>query len=190
MADKTTGGLDAVREAPIGSLPGIADLYDDTLLPVEQQGEARHMTGRQWKKYAQAGVQVYVESAKDAADQAEQQVALAAGQVALAKEQVSLAAGQANAAAKSASNAAASAETARQYSGKPPVIIDGRWWTWNAAAQQYEDTGEAARGNLMYATFFLDAAAGDLYMFTDNEYTGPQFRLNGPDLEVVLSYGS
>ena len=46
MADKTTGALAAVAEAPIGSLPGIADLYDDTLLPVEQQGEARHMTGR------------------------------------------------------------------------------------------------------------------------------------------------
>lgn len=38
MADKTTGALAAVAEAPIGSLPGIADLYDDTLLPVEQQG--------------------------------------------------------------------------------------------------------------------------------------------------------
>ncbi len=36
MADKTTGGLPAVQEAAIGSLPGIADLYDDTLLPVEQ----------------------------------------------------------------------------------------------------------------------------------------------------------
>ena len=50
MADKTTGGLPAVEEAAIGSLPGIADLYDDTPLPVEQQGEAMHMTGRQWKK--------------------------------------------------------------------------------------------------------------------------------------------
>lgn len=70
MADKTTGGLPAVEEASIGSLPGIADLYDDSLLPVEQQGEARHMTGRQWKRYAQAGVAQYVEDAKDAADKA------------------------------------------------------------------------------------------------------------------------
>ena len=70
MADKTTGGLPAVEEASIGSLPGIADLYDDSLLPVEQQGEARHMTGRQWKRYAQAGVSQYVEDAKEAADKA------------------------------------------------------------------------------------------------------------------------
>lgn len=75
MADKTIGGLDAVQEAAIGSLPGIADLYDDTLIPVEQQGEARHMTGAQWKKYAQAGVSKYVEDAQKAADDAQKAVA-------------------------------------------------------------------------------------------------------------------
>lgn len=70
MADKTTGALAAVREAPIGSLPGIGDLYDDTLLPVEQQGEARHMTGAQWKRYAQAATADYVEGAQEAAEKA------------------------------------------------------------------------------------------------------------------------
>lgn len=175
MADKTTGGLKAVTEAAIGSLPGIADLYDDTLLPVEQQGEARHMTGRQWKKYAQAGVEVYVESAREAAERAED----AAGDAEKSAQD----------AAESAKDAEDSAQTAKEYSGKPPVIIDGRWWIWNAGKQEYVDTGEAARGNVMYATFFLDAATGDLYMYYDEEYTGPQFRLNGADLEVVLQYG-
>lgn len=75
MADKTTGGLPAVEEATIGSLPGIADLYDDTKIPVEQQGEARHMTGAQWKQYAQAGVSQYVETAQNAANTAQQAVA-------------------------------------------------------------------------------------------------------------------
>lgn len=75
MADKTTGGLPAVEEATIGSLPGIADLYDDTKIPVEQQGEARHMTGAQWKQYAQAGVSQYVEAAQNAANTAQQAVA-------------------------------------------------------------------------------------------------------------------
>ena len=72
MADKTTGGRPAVKEAAIGGLPGIADLYDDTLLPVEQQGEARKMTGAQWKKYAKAAVSIYVEGAKESADAAAQ----------------------------------------------------------------------------------------------------------------------
>lgn len=174
MADRTTGGLPAVQEAPIGSLPGIGDLYDDTLLPVEQQGEARHMTGAQWKRYAQAGVQPYVESAREAAERAAGS-ASAAGQSAAE-------------AAESAADAADSALSAQQYSGKPPVIIDGRWWTWNADKQEYEDTGEAARGNLMYAVFYIDAATGDLYMVTDDEYTGPGFRLVNGNLEVVLHH--
>ena len=172
MADRTIGEL---TEAPISSLPSIADLYDDSLLAVEQQGEARKMTGEQWKKYAQAGVAVYVESAKEAADKA--------GKSAEAAEN------SAKTAADSASEAKDSADTAKQYSGKPPVIRDGRWWTWNAATQEYMDTGEAARGNLMYATFYVDAATGELYMVTDKEYTGPGFRLAGNDLEVVLKYG-
>lgn len=175
MADKTTGQLPAVQESPIGSLPGIANLYDDSLIPVEQQGEARHMTGRQWKDYARAGVEVYVEGAKQAAE-------AAAGSAEDAAK-------SAEAAADSASDAANSAETAQQYSGKPPTIIDGRWWVWNATTQKYEDTGEAARGNVMYATFWVDARTGLLYMYTDDEYTGPQFRLNGKNLEVVLTYG-
>ena len=175
MADKTTGGLPAAQESAIGGLPGIADLYDDTLIPVEQQGEARHMTGRQWKGYAQAGVQAHVESAKQSAQDA-------ANRADDAKKSAQDAAG-------SAADAAGSALSAQQYSGKPPVIIDGHWWTWNAAEQRYEDTGEAARGNVMYATFLLDPRTGNLYMYTDSEYAGPQFRLNGADLEVVLSYG-
>lgn len=176
MADKTTGGLEAVAEATIGSLPGIADLYDDTLLPVEQQGEARHMTGAQWKRYAKAAVSVYVEGAKDAADAAVDSAANAEK--------------SAQDAAGSAKDAAGSALSAQQYSGKPPIIQDGRWWTWNVGKQEYVDTGEAARGNLMYATFFLDPRAGELYMHADSEYAGPKFRLNGPDLEVVLSHGN
>lgn len=165
-----------MQEASIGDLPGIADLYDDSLLPVEQQGEARHMTGVQWKRYAQAGVEVYVEGAKQSA-----------GEAASSAEE---AAKSAEDAAESASEAADSALSAQQYSGKPPTIINGMWWTWNSATQKYENTGEAARGNVMYATFFLDPVSGDLYMCYDKEYAGPRFRLNGADLEVVLSYGS
>lgn len=176
MADRTTGGLPAVQEAAIGSLPGIAELYDDTLLPVEQQGEARHMTGAQWKAYAQASVSQYVEGAREEAEAARASAAAAQG--------------SAGEAAQSAQDAAGSADTAQQYSGKPPIIQGGTWWTWDAGAQEYRDTGEAARGNLMYATFFLDPRTGELYMMADSEYTGPGFRLVDGDLEVVLSHGN
>lgn len=175
MADKTTGGLPAVQESPIGGLPAIMDLYRDSLIPVEQQGEAMHMTGGQFADFAREAAKQDVDRAVAAADRADKSAAAAAGSAAAAKD--------------SADAAAGSAVKAEQYSGKPPTIIDGRWWIWNAEKQEYVDTNEAARGNLMYATFWVDARTGILYMYTDEEYTGPQFRLNGADLEVVLNYG-
>lgn len=61
MANKTIGELQAV---PVGELPVAPDIYDDTLIPVEQEGRARHMTGAQWKAYG-------VAAAKEEADRAE-----------------------------------------------------------------------------------------------------------------------
>lgn len=48
------------------------------------------------------------------------------------------------AAASSAEEAAASADTAHEYSGNPPIIKENRWWTWDAGAQNYTDTGKKA----------------------------------------------
>ena len=63
MADKTTGELPAVK---VGSLPLVPDIYDDFLMPGEQQGEAAHITGAQIKGYAQAAVKAEVNEAHDA----------------------------------------------------------------------------------------------------------------------------
>lgn len=49
-------------------------------------------------------------------------------------------------AADSATSAAESANTAMAYSGKPPIIQDGTWRTWDAESQSYTDTGQPARG--------------------------------------------
>lgn len=113
MADKTIGGLDAVQEAAIGSLPGIAELYDETLIPVEQQGEARHMTGAQWKKYAQAGVSQYVEDARRAAEDAREAAAA-----------VGTAAEDAAASAKDAKAAQVGAQEAREAIESMEVSAD------------------------------------------------------------------
>ena len=68
MADKTTGELPAVK---VGDLPLAPDVYDDALLPVELQGSAMHITGSQWKRYAQAVVNADVQKAVDAASTAQ-----------------------------------------------------------------------------------------------------------------------
>lgn len=50
------------------------------------------------------------------------------------------------AAKNAAAQAAASAEKAEEYSGKPPVITDDIWYTWDADAGEYKSTGEPSRG--------------------------------------------
>lgn len=59
MADRT-----------VGSLPPAADLYDDSLLVVQQQGAAMSLSGAQLKRFSQAGVSGYVEAARKAAQDA------------------------------------------------------------------------------------------------------------------------
>lgn len=167
MADRTTGELTPVKESPIGGLPEVLELYDDTLLPVEQQGMAMRMTGRQFRQFGEKTAEIYVQTAVDAAAAAKQ----------------------------SEENAAESERQAKEYSGKPPIIRqneagDHTWWTWNADSQEYRDTGEIAVGNVMYAVFFLDETTGELYEYYDKAYTGPQFQLRDEaDLEVVLIAG-
>lgn len=164
MADKTTGELDPVKESPIGGLPEIIELYNETLIPVEQLGKAMRMTGAQWSAFGKETAKEYVQTAVDAAEAAKQ----------------------------SEENAAESEQQAKEYSGNPPTIQQNEagnytWWTWNADAQEYQDTGEVAVGNVMYAVFWLNPETGDLYEYYDKDYTGPQFELvNGADLEVVL----
>jgi len=165
MADKT-----------IGELPLAPQVQDDSLLAIEQNRTAMRMTGAQFKEFAKASVKVYVENAKASAD--------AAADSAKASQD------SADASAASAAAAAKSELGAKQYSGKPPIIQNNHWWTWNATTQKYEDTGQLARGNLMYAMFAINPATGELWMYTDEEYTGPTFRLVNGDLEVVLNYGN
>ena len=64
-------------------------------------------------------------------------------------------------------------------------IRDGYWWRWNEKTGEWYNTGEIAKGNVMYATFDVDEN-NDLYMYTDEEYTGPGFEVDNEDLYVVL----
>ena len=163
MADRT-----------IGELPVADHLDDESLQVVEQQGEARSIQGLLVRRFAEAATEGAVQAAQAAAEQAEQSAQDAAN--------------SADQAAKSADEAAESAQSAQQYSGKPPRIQNGTWWIWNADTRQYEDTGEAARGNVMYATFAVTPETGELIMTTPDEYRGPVFYLVNGILEVAINH--
>ena len=163
MADRT-----------IGELPVADHLDDESLLVVEQQGESRSIQGLLVRRFAEAATEGAAQAAQAAAEQA--------------KQSAQDAANSADQAAKSADEAAESAQSAQQYSGKPPRIQNGTWWIWNAGTQQYEDTGEAARGNVMYATFAVTPETGELIMTTPDEYRGPVFYLVNGILEVAINH--
>ena len=80
-----------------------------------------------------------VSAAAGSAEDAEESATAAAGSA-------SDAAASASAAAQSAASAAASAQTAQEYSGKPPIIQDETWYTWDAESGEYESTGKPSRG--------------------------------------------
>lgn len=165
-----------MADRSIGELPLAPQVADNSLLAVEQGGVAHRMTGAQFKEFAKSSVRTYVESAITSAESAE----------ASAKS----AKADAEASATSAAEAAESERSAKEYSGNPPIIQDSRWWTWDASQQKYVDTGKTSKGNIMYATFYVDVASGELWMFYDEEYTGPTFNLVDSNLEVILTYGN
>ena len=65
-------------------------------------------------------------------------------------------------------------------------IRDGYWWHWDEETSEWYNTGEIAKGNVMFATFELDPSTGILTMFTDEEYTGANFFLDGNGILTVV----
>lgn len=162
-----------MADKQISSLPQAQTVDDNSLFVCEQQGTAMKTTGAQWKGFAVQAVSQYVQPAQQAAQQAQQAASNAAQSEANASQ--------------SAQEAAESAQTAQEYSGKPPIIQNDTWWTWDAEQGEYVDTGEAARGDVMYATFEIDMETGELVMYTPDGYTGPVFSLSDGFLEVTIS---
>ena len=162
-----------MADKQISSLPQAQTVDDNSLFVCEQQGTAMKTTGAQWKGFAVQAVSQYVQPAQQAAQQAQQ----AATNAAQSEEN----------AAQSATDAAESAQTAQEYSGKPPIIQNDTWWTWDAETGEYVDTGEAARGDVMFATFSIDPETGLLTMTTPDGYTGPTFVIVNGFLEVSIN---
>lgn len=162
-----------MADKQISSLPQAQTVDDNSLFVCEQQGTAMKTTGAQWKGFAVQAVSQYVAPAQQAAQQAQQAASNAAQS-------------ETNA-AQSAQEAEESAQTAQEYSGKPPIIQNETWWTWDAEQGEYVDTGKAARGDVMYATFEIDIDTGELVMYTPDGYTGPAFSLVNGFLEVTIS---
>ena len=169
-----------MADKQISSLPAATSVDDGSLFVVEQQGAAMSASGALWKGYAVQAVQPYANAASGSATQAANSASNAAGSAQNAEN-------SADAAAESAKDAADAAETAQEYSGKPPIVQDDTWWTWDASKQEYVNTGESARGDVLFATFEIDPETGLLTMQTPEQYSGPVFSIVNGYMEVSIS---
>lgn len=157
-----------MADSRIQDLPAIDSIETGDLFPVARESDAynaRKVTAGQMTDFIEGVAQPFLDGAQTAAGEAEQSAIEAAG---------------------SAEAAAQSAQASAEYSGKPPIIKNGTWWTWNADLQDYVDTGEPARGEIQYATFEIDVDTGILVMTFPDEYSGPTFQIVDGRLEVVV----
>lgn len=83
-------------------------------------------------------------------------------------------------------NAQNAADRSNALSDHRDEIRDGYWWRWNETTKEWYNTGEIAKGNVMFATFELNPVTGELSMNTDEEYTGANFALENGMLTVEI----
>lgn len=99
-----------MADSTIGGLPLAAQVDAESLLAVEQQGQARRMTGAQFAQFARDSVAGFTDTAKEYA----QQAAASAGTASAAAERAETAAATVGSAAKRAEEAAAAAQAAKE----------------------------------------------------------------------------
>jgi phage pre-neck appendage-like protein len=83
-------------------------------------------------------------------------------------------------------NAEAATDRLNALSDHRDEIRDGYWWRWNEETGEWYNTGEIAKGNVMFASFEVDPASAILTMCTDEEYTGANFELDENGILTVV----
>ena len=120
------------------------------------------------------------------AQRADASVAIAGAEA--ATEKANTAASNADTATDNANAATTSANTAagrlNTLCDNRDKVVEGYWWHYNESTKTYENTGEIAKGNVMYATFNVTDEAR-LTMITDEEYTGAAFALDDNGILTV-----
>ena len=156
-----------MADKAIGDLPAAGALYDDSLLVVEQQSEARSIRGSLVKQYAKESVGPEAERAEKAADRAEQAAQGAADNAAdnvagLLSGYVDDTHSARDDAAKSRDAAAESAKDAADVALRPPILKAGNdhWWIWSTEANDYVDSGIDAGVSLDVVEETITGAAG------------------------------
>ena len=168
MADRT-----------IGELPVADHLDDESLLVVEQQGEARSIQGRLVRHFAEAATEESVRAAQVAAEQAEQSAQNAADSAAQAEASGASAAGSAAQAERSAASAAIDADVAADSATAAESWAQGGTGTrpgedtdnaeyWASRAQAYAQQDSVPPVEGVYNVVLTDNVTGGRYALVVN----------------------
>lgn len=152
MADKTTGELPSVK---VGDLPLAPDVYDDSLIPVEMQGSAMHITGAQWKRFAEAAVKTFSDSASRSSAAAQS----AAGRAEAARDSIVVDEAKLS---QAVSQAAGSATAAKTSEGKAKDSETAAINAANRAQAEAESVRVPAVAGV-YNVILTDRVTGERY---------------------------
>lgn len=168
-----------MADKSIGELPAAPALYDDSLLVVEQQSQARSVAGRIIKQFARDSVTEYAGNAKESADAAAKSAAAAAGSAAAAataaqqsNTDVKNAAKSASEAKQSETNAADSAKLSESWAvggtDKRTGENENNSKYWADRAQTYAEQAKTPAENV-YSVILTDSITAEKYaLVVDN----------------------
>lgn len=169
MADRT-----------IGELPVADHLDDESLLVVEQQGEARSIQGSLVRRFAEAAAEESARAAQIAAEQAGQSAQNAADSATQAEASEAAAAGSAARAESSAASAATDADNAADSAAAAESWAQGGTGTrpgedtdnaeyWASRAQAYAQQASVPPVQGVYNVILTDSVTGDRYALVVND---------------------
>ncbi len=92
-----------------------------------------------------------------------------------------------NEAQKAAKDAIAATTRIKNIADHRDKIVDGEWWHWNESTGMYENTGETAKGNVLYASLEIEPETGILYQIVDDEYKGAEFEVENGILYSTIN---
>lgn len=148
-----------MADLTIGQLTKAAEMTDDALLPLEQGGEARVITGALIKQYARDSVQPYADAAESAAGRAEAAAGSAEASAESAQADASDAGVSAASAKEDAAKAAAS-EAVVQASANAAAASEANAAASAAAAAASQSAAAASESNAKASENAAAASAG------------------------------
>lgn len=87
---------------------------------------------------------------------------------------------------KATDNASIEADRAKELADHPTIMGEnGNWWKWDSELKKYVDTGDLAKGGVLYPSFEIEEETMELIMTYQDDIAVDQFEI---DTEGCLNF--